>query len=292
MKQFTGIFPAIITPFNREGKIHERSLEILIKQGIERGVSGFFVCGGTGEGLMMSADERKYITEIAVESAGGRAAIISNIGSFSTDAGIELAKHAEAAGAAAIASVPPFYFKFAFDEYVEYYNDVSSSVGIPMLVYNIPAQSGISFSFEEFCKLYDNEKLIGAKLTIMDVYLIQRLAERYPNHSFFSGFDEAFLSAKAVGIKAAIGSTIALMPEKYLKVEDCYCKGENEEASKTQAEINYVVTELLKVGLIRGTKELFTLQGIPCGDCRKPFRPLSAEEKEIVKALLPLINPS
>lgn len=146
MEGFKGIFTAALTPFDNEGRINEKALERLIEMNIKKGVTGFYVGGSTAEAFLMSADERKKLLELTVQIVNGRAKIISHIGCISTDAAIDLARHAEAHGADIISSVAPFYYKFSFEEIKSYYYDIVNSMSKPMLIYNFPSFSGVTYT--------------------------------------------------------------------------------------------------------------------------------------------------
>lgn len=154
MKKFTGIYPAWITPFDEKGRVNPEMIERIVESCLSKGVSGFYVGGSTGESYLLSADGRKLMLEQVIKAVDGRGDVIANIGVFATEQGIELAKHAEALGVAAISSVPPFYFPFSMDEYVQYYNDLADSVSVPVIIYNIPAMSGIAFKTEDIQRFF------------------------------------------------------------------------------------------------------------------------------------------
>lgn len=286
MDRFTGIFPAIITPFDNTGKINPQMIEKIVDKCLEKGVSGFYVGGSTGESYLLSVEERKYLLEQVVKAVDGRGRIIANIGVFATEHGTTLAKHAENLGVAAISSVPPFYFSFNMNEYVQYYNDLADSVSIPVVIYNIPAMSGISFKTDDIHRFFENDKIIGMKHTSYDLFQMQRIMQLYPEKTVFCGHDELFLNAAAVGMNAAIGSTFNFMAEKFVKMQKLVEQNKWDQAAVIQGEVNAVVEALCKVGVFKGVKAALKLQGMDCGECRKPFQPLSDEQNNYLKKVL------
>jgi N-acetylneuraminate lyase len=146
--------------------------------------------------------------------------------------------------------------------------------------------SGIQFSEDDFGKFFEDERIIGVKYTSYDLYLLQRLIARYPEKIFFIGHDEIFLSTLAVGIKAAIGSTMCFMPEKYIRIQHCFNNQDMDEALKIQNEVNQIIAVLMKIGVFKGVKAALELQDIHCGQCRKPFQPLDANELHLLKDVL------
>lgn len=286
MKKFTGIFPALVTPFDENGKINPYAIEKLTDKCLEKGVSGFYVGGSTGESFLLTPDERKSTLERVMKAVDGRGDVIANIGVFSTEQGIELAKHAESLGVSAISSVPPFYFNFNMDEYAEYYNDLSESVSVPVIIYNIPAMSGITFKTSDINRIFENDKIIGMKHTSYDLFQLERVLQNHPERTFFCGHDELFLSASAIGVQAGIGSTFNFMAEKFVKLQKLLAENKWQDARLLQDEANAVIEALGKVGVFKGVKAALKLQGIDCGVCRKPFQPLTDEQTSYLKKIL------
>ncbi len=289
MRSFKGIFPALVTPFNKEGDFDRTALKKLITWNMDKGVSGFYVGGSTGESYLLSLEERKAILEMVVETVNNEADVIVNIGSFSTRDGIALAKHADALKVDAISSVPPFYFKFTIDEYYRYYLDIANEVSVPMIVYNVPAMSGISFSDQDIEKFLSEERIIGMKHTSYDLFQLQQIIGKFPEKSLFIGHDEIYLSALSIGAEAAIGSTFNFMAEKFIRIQKHFQAGELDSALKLQSEANQIIQVLVKIGVFKGVKAALEMLGVPCGTCRKPFQPLSKEALADLEGVMDLL---
>ena len=286
MTKFKGIYPALITPFDKKGRVNPEKIQQVVDICITKGVSGFYVGGSTGESYLLSLEERRQVLEKVVKTVNGRGDVIANIGVFATEQGIELAKHAEAMGVSAISSVPPFYFPFTMEDYVQYYNDLADSVNIPVIIYNIPAMSGITFKTDDIERFFLNEKIIGMKHTSYDLFQLERVLKKYPQKSIFCGHDELFLSASVIGVQAGIGSTFNFMAEKFVKIQELIAENHWTEAAVIQDEANAVIEALCKVGVFKGIKAALRMQGMDCGDCRKPFLPLTEEQTLYLEKIL------
>lgn len=282
MKKMTGIFPALATPYDSQGNVDTDRLQALVRRLQEQGVSGFYVGGSTGESYLLRMEERKKILGAVKEAADPGLDIIANIGMLATEQSIELAQHAQKTGVSAISSVPPFYFPFTMEEYYRYYEDLAGCTDVPVLIYNIPAMSGVSFSTADLERFLSNDRIMGLKHTSYDLFQLQRLIQLYPDKTMFAGHDELFLSALSVGVRAGIGSTFNIMAGKFTEMIRLFEEKRMEDALKIQGEVNAVVEMLGKVGVFKGVKEILRLQGIDCGDCRKPFQPLDAEARKLV----------
>ncbi len=112
ISEINGVIPALITPFSKNESINENGLKSLVEHSIKKGVNGLYLTGSTGEGFLMTPDERKRVVEVVAEQNQGRVPLIAHVGAIGTKSSINLARHAEAIGCDAISSVPPFYWKF------------------------------------------------------------------------------------------------------------------------------------------------------------------------------------
>ncbi len=279
MGKLQGIYPALITPFDKQGAVNHQALRELVRLNLAKGVDGFYVGGSTAEAFMLSLEERKAILATVAEAAADRAAIIYHIGCIHTDHAAELGKFAATVGVDAISSVPPFYYKFSFQEIRDYYNDLIDQTGLPMIVYNIPAFSGVNFSIANIRELTANPRVIGIKHTSYDLFQLEQMKKIDPRLTIFNGHDEVFLAGLAMGADGAIGSTYNFMAEKFVAINRLYAAGQIQAAQQLQIEANQVINLLIEVGVFQGIKYILSLMGIDCGECRKPFRQLNEAEQ-------------
>lgn len=290
MTMFTGIFPALITPFRDDGALDVDALRRVIDRNINDGVDGFYVSGSTGESFMMTNGQRKELTTEAVRAVSGRVKVIVNVGSFSLDQALDMALHAKGAGVDAISSVPPFYFPFSREEIREYYLMLQKGAELPLVIYNIPKMSGVSFSTADLLELLSHDGIAGIKQTTLDLFQTETIARSMPDKAVFNGLDETFLPALSVGVRAMIGSTACIMPKKFRQIIDAYEKGDNAEARRLQGIVNSIVAKLVSVGIFKAIKAVLRLQGIDCGVCKRPFQPLDENAMSVVKAAYGEIN--
>lgn len=290
MKKFEGIFTALLTPFDTNGKINEKVLAKHIEENLRKGVTGFYVNGSTAEVFLLSEEERKYLYRFVKEVAGDRCTLIAHIGSISTLQTMEYGRLAEELGYDAISSVAPFYYNFSFEEIKQHYFTVVENVNLPMIIYNFPKFSGVSISTDHFGEFLCDDRFLGLKHTSNDFFALEQLKTRFANKVFYNGYDEMFLAGIAMGADGGIGSTYNIMAEKFIRIKALFEEGKNAEAQAIQREANKIIAALCKVGVMQGEKAVLTLLGYDFGDARSPYRKLEKEDiRFLEKSVLPLL---
>lgn len=289
MSKFSGIFPALLTPFDNDGKINYTELEKLLNYCIGKGVHGFYVSGSSGEAFLLSFEERKELFSAVAKICKGRCTLIGQVGCISTSLSLQLAQHCEKEGYDAVSSVAPFYYKFGFEEIKNYYNTIAENTNIPMLIYNIPALTGIGFTSEQFDCFLNNERYMGVKFTANDYFTLERIKTAHPDKIIYNGYDEMMLCGLIMGADGGIGTTYNFMPEKFLGIYNLFNKGDIEGARALQSEANAIIEVLIKVGVLPGSKYLLSKLGIDMGNCREPFKTLSDDDKKLLDSVFDLI---
>ncbi|MBR5528118.1 MAG: N-acetylneuraminate lyase [Clostridia bacterium] len=288
-KDLKGIFTALLTPFDEHDKINEKELEKLVRFNIEKGVSGFYVCGSTGEAFLLSTDERKYVMDI-VKSCAPDKTLIAHIGSVNEKEAHELAEHANKLSYDMISSVAPYYYKFSFAEIKGYYTRLAQSGGLPMLVYHIPAFSGVNFGVGELREFLAEDCFAGIKYTSNDFFMMEQCKSLFPNKLVYNGYDEMCLAGLSMGADGAIGSTYNFMADKFVKISKLLAEGNVESARHIQTEANRIIAVLCKIGVMMAEKEVMNQLGFDFGICRKPFaRPTEEQKSMIAKEIIPYI---
>ena len=283
-KDLEKIFSALIIPMNDDESINEEALASLVYRELQDGVEGFYVCGSSGEGLLLSLEERKRVLEVVMKEAGDRVPVIAHVGTIRTADAAELAKHAQQAGVCAVSMIPPYYYHFSMEEITRYYKDILAAVpGLPGIIYNIPQFTGIEFSKQNAGELLSDPDIIGVKHTSQNLYSLERMHDAYPDKVLFNGFDEQFIGAYQMGATAAIGTTVNLFAPLFLEARALLLAGDNEGAHRVQKQINERVELMVSVGIFNATKYLWTLRGVPCGNCRRPFKPLTEQQRKILE---------
>lgn len=285
MDKFKGLFSALLTPFNEDGSINFDSLEKLVEFNLQNGIDGFYVGGSTGEGLLLSPEERMQVFECVKKANKGRATLIAHVGTICTLDAIKMAKKAEELEYDAISSVAPYYYGFTLDAVLGYYNDIVNSTSLPMIIYNFPNSGGFSLTKDIANKLFENEKFIGIKHTSGDMFTLNQFKTLDREIVVYNGFDETLLAGLSMGADGAIGSTYNFMGKKFKKIMNCFNSGEIETAKALQNEANEIICEMIKYGVFQSEKAILTEMGIDMGQCRPPFLPISDECRASMKKI-------
>ncbi|MBB2970202.1 4-hydroxy-tetrahydrodipicolinate synthase [Mesorhizobium sp. RMAD-H1] len=159
-----GSITALVTPFDRNGAFDEKAFRAFVNWQIEEGSHGLVPVGTTGESPTLSHAEHKRVVEVCIEEVRGRVPVIAGAGSNNTRESIELAQHAEKAGADAVLVVTPYYNKPNQRGLYEHYSQVAKAVSLPVIIYNIPGRSIIDMTPETMGALArDHKNIVGVK---------------------------------------------------------------------------------------------------------------------------------
>lgn len=282
------LMAAIATPYDADGAVDTGRLSTLVEDYVSRGVEGIYCCGSSGEGLLLSADERTAVVETAVRAAEGRIPVVAHVGALSTREAIELGRRAQRAGASALSMIPPIYYSFGIEAVLDHYRAVLDAVDLPLIVYNIPQFTGTEFTLETAGELLGDDRVIGLKQTAHNMYALERMKAAFPDKAYINGFDEVFVPALAAGARGTIGTTVGLQVELFQAARRLLDAGDLVGAQRVQSRINHVIAELVAIDVFPAAKYLSGRNAGGAGtlgDCRRPFRPLSDAARTRLDAL-------
>jgi len=288
-QRLKGLIAASFTPMDAHGKVNLSAIDKYADLMAESGMAGVFVCGTTGESLSLTTEERKNILEQWIKSANHRFKVIAHVGSNSQFEAIELARHAAEAGADAIASMAPCFFKpESVKELIAFFAPIAESAKeLPFYYYNMPSMTGVSISvaafLEEGKKVMPN--LTGTKFTHNNLMEMgECLALNNGEFEVLHGYDEILISGLAFGAVAGVGSTYNYLPDVYHGILKAMEEGDMQKARELQMKSIEIVKIIIKYGGgVRGGKAIMNLIGIECGQCRLPISPVSDEEYDMLK---------
>lgn len=289
LNKLRGVFCALNAIYDENDNVDTEKMKQLVKVYKDRGVKGVYVCGSTGEGFLLSMDERKKVVEAVKEAAGDDFTIIVHVGCASTKESIELAKHCEQVGVDAVSAVPCVYYHLPEASVLMHWNAIVDATDLPFIIYNIPQLTGFNLTPELLSELSKNEKIVGVKNSAEPVYLMERYRQAAgDNFVIFNGSDEQFVGGRLMGADSGIGGTYGCMPELFVELDKLVNNNEIEKAKALQFKINECIFALLSCKSLYGAaKQVMTIRfGIDCGQPRSPFLPVTAEEAKPVADLI------
>jgi len=285
LDRIVGVIPALLTCFDEHQAFDEKRQRQLVRFLLSKQVDGLYLTGSTGETFLMDGTERQRVVEVVADEVAGAIPLIVHVGDIGTKKSIELAKHAGQAGAAAISSVPPFYWKFSSDEIVRYYAELSESVSIPMIVYNVALAATVDFSTIK--RLAALSQVQGIKYTASTHHEILRIKEEIgSSFKVYSGSDEMALSGLSYGSDGLIGSFYNVIPELFTGLYAAYGRGDWAEAKRLQTQADAIIFAVLKHPMHASMKRMLSWIGLDGGYTRSPFSSLTSEEEAALKTEL------
>jgi len=223
---FRGSFTALVTPFSN-GSLDEKAFRGLVDWQIAEGTNGLVPVGTTGESPTLTHQEHGKVVEWCVEQAKGRVPVIAGAGSNSTQEAIALARHAQHAGADAVLVVTPYYNKPTQEGLYQHFRAINDAIGIPIIVYNIPARSVIDMSVDTMKRLFELKNIAGVKdATANMVRVSQQRAEIGPDFNQLSGEDGTALGFNAHGGHGCISVTSNVAPRLCAEFQGACLRGD------------------------------------------------------------------
>ena len=278
----TGAYSAMYTPFFREGpksgELNEEMIEHLVEYAVGKGLTGMYLTGSTGEGFLLTMEERMRVYERAAKAAKGRLKLIAHVGCLNTDDACNLARAAARAGMDWVSSVAPVYFGQNPDAAYDHYKAISEATDLPFLVYSV----GGKLVPDQAARFFDLKNVHGMKYTGRDYFELGTLRRKLSKPAiFFAGADEQELYALSSGhFSGVIGTTDNQMPEHHAEICRLADEGRFIEARRLQDDVcRFVEVLFSEAGNFSTHKSVMKYLGLDCGDARRPAgRPLTAAE--------------
>lgn len=279
-RKFEGITIALNAAYDEAGEVSIERTRQLARFYADKGVVGLYIGGSTGEGILQNVEERKRTLEAVTAEVGNELTIIAHVGAPSTRDSVELARHAEQAGAAAISAVPSIYYPLSETAVEAHWQAIVDSTELPFIMYHIPLTTGFHLSTRLLAKMAKQPKVAGVKVTTMSSYELQQFkAIGGDGFMVFNGPDEQYLAGKIMGATGGIGGSYGVMPELFVGIDRFMNEGNVALAQKWQFRVNGIISKLLSLSSFYGAcKAIIKLRGVDIGQPRNPIPALSEQE--------------
>jgi 4-hydroxy-tetrahydrodipicolinate synthase len=279
--QVKGVVPPLVTPFTAEGKVYEKGLRRLLEFQIKKGIHGVFLCGTYGSGPLMSTEQRKRVVEVAVDQIQGRIAVVTQVGTTSTEETVDFAKHSEKAGVDVVAAMPPYYYKYDDKAVLEHYKQLVKAVSIPVFVYNIPRTTGFTITPALLAEManFGVQGIKDSSFSLIDFMdFIIELGDR-KNFTFMVGTEILLFPAMLFGAKGCVSGLSNIFPEVVVDLYDAAIKKEYEKAAQLQLRVNKARGIMQKANSsIAACYALLKERGVEIGVPKSPMLPMTDEE--------------
>src|SRR3954465_5098147 len=281
--RFRGSFTALVTPF-KNGSVDEKALRDLVDWQIAEGTNGLGPVGTTGESPTLSHKEHEQVVEWCVEQAKGRVPVVAGAGSNSTAEAVSLSKHAEKAGADAVLVVTPYYNKPTQEGLYQHFKAINDAIGIPIIMYNIPARSIIDISVDTMKRLYELKNIAGVKDATENLAPISQKREAMgPDFNQLSGEDITCLGFMAHGGHGCISVTSNIAPRLCAEFQNACLKKDYATALKLQDKLAPLHIDLFVETSPAPIKYAMSLIGKCSNTVRLPMVPASEKAQKVVR---------
>ncbi len=269
--KISGIIPPLLTAFTKDGEFDEKAQRDIVSFLVDK-VQGFYPCGTYGSGPLMSVEERKRVAEAVIDEVNGRVPVIMHVGGASTRSVVELAKHAEKAGATAVAAVPPIYYGFKEPEVERHFKALVEAVSIPVFVYNNPKTTGVSVS-AEFLNRLAQAGVRGVKDSSFDIMVFYNYLWKVKKDGFIPviGTEALIFPAVGMGAHASVSGLANAIPEPVVELFNAVKAGDLEKARPLQKKVSAMRDIMHYAPTLAMIQAILRKRGVNAGYPRLPF---------------------
>lgn len=267
-----GIISAMLTPLNADESINEKELRNQVNRQIHAGVAAVFCLGTNGEFYAFDMEEKKQIIDIVVDEAKGRIPVLAGTGCVTTKETIALTKYAKEKSVDAVSIISPYFAGATQDGLYEHFSQVADVCEIPVILYNIPARTGVNISYQTVKRLAANPYIIGIKDSSGNFDNTLRYIEETPEDFIvLCGNDSLILWTLLAGGNGGISGVTNIYPEHMVSIYRLFKEGNMTAAKKAQDDIRCIRDCFAGYNPNSVVKKATALLGYPVGPARAPF---------------------
>lgn len=284
---FKGSCTALITPFDKDGNVDYPRLKANIDFQYENGSAAVVICGTTGEGATLRSDEFESLTRFAVRETKGRMKVIAGIGSNNTLSACTRAKSAKYLGADAVLMVTPYYNKTTQKGLLEHFSYVADRVEIPLILYNVPARTGMNIEPDTYKKLSEHPNINGVKEASGDISRIGQIVSLCGNDLYvWSGNDDNTVPMMALGALGVISVASNIIPGAVAKLCENCIQGDFPQALGLYTKYAGLFKNLFVETNPIPIKTAMKMLGLDSGILRLPLTEMSEKNFSLLKSTL------
>ncbi len=282
-----GIFPALPTPLDDAGDVDTAATERLVEFLLAAGVQGLVPVGGTGEYAALSPTDRRRMVETTVRATAGRVPVVAGILSPGFKEAVAAARDFEAAGADALMLVTPYYVHASGQGIRDYFSDFAAAVELPVLLYEVPARTGVALTAETIAGMVDDDSIIGMKACNGDFNQFTRLIDAVGERIAVMGGEEPYFPTHvAMGASGGILATANLVPAPWLEIFRLASEGDLPAALRRHAALFPLLDAIFAEVNPGPLKAAMGLAGMPVGQVLPPLLPPGPEAMARLETVL------
>ncbi len=291
-KEFSGIFPYLVTPLDESGSLKEDVLRDLVNHLISKGVHGLTPLGSTGEGAYLDWPTKKRVVEVAVEAAGGRVPVIAGVNNMTTHGAVYEAVETERIGADGILVVLPSYFPVNDqNQVVDHFRTVARAVSCPVTLYTNPKFAMWDFTVDTLRKLSEESNIGYLKDASGNIGKLMSIVTALGNRlKIFSATAHVPVFVLMLGGVGWMAGPACLIPEQSIALYELACQKRWEEALELQKKLWPLNVAFQRYSLAACVKAGLEMQGFPVGSPLPPQQQLDEEGQRVVSQILTTIG--
>jgi len=284
---FRGAMTALVTPFDRSGRVHEEHLKRIIDFQIDGGMDAIVPCGTTGEASTLDYEEHFRVCELTVQHVKKRAKVIIGGGSNNTHRAIQLTQFAQEIGADGVLSVGPYYNKPTQEGHYQHFKAIAESAEVPIVIYNIPGRTGVNIEPDTLLRLAEIPNIVGVKEASGNLdQMMVILRDRPKNFSVLSGDDSFSLPLISVGGDGCISVLANEMPAEFSRMIHAALDNDWQQARS----IHYHTYALMRANFVETNpvpvKAAMAMMGLIEEVYRLPLVPMEPKNREKLQSIL------
>jgi 4-hydroxy-tetrahydrodipicolinate synthase len=277
---FSGVYTAIVTPFNEDGSVDYGCLRSLIDCQAAAGVAGIVPVGTTGESPTLSYEEHSRVIDVTIEACAGRMQVIAGTGANSTTEAIDLTKRAKDAGADGTLQVTPYYNKPNQEGLYRHFAAVAD-LGLPVVLYNVPGRSGMPIAIDTIKRLSEHPSVVCVKEAGGSVDRVSAIKSQC-SIGVLSGDDALTLPMMAVGAEGVISVASNLIPEVMVELVAAENAGDHQKALEIHLAYHKLMSDMFLDTNPIPIKAAMAMKGL----CQENYRLPLCETSDAVKEKL------
>ncbi|MDL2273173.1 4-hydroxy-tetrahydrodipicolinate synthase [Oscillospiraceae bacterium OttesenSCG-928-G22] len=280
---FTGSSVAIVTPF-KDGKTDFKKLSELVEFHLNNGTNSITICGTTGEASTQTTEDHLDTIDRCVKMVNGRVPVVAGVGSNDTGHALEMALSAEQSGADALLIVTPYYNKTSQHGLVQHYTYIADRVKTPIIMYNVPGRTGMTFKTDTYVELSKHPLINGVKEASGDFDAIATMMQACGDDmNVWSGNDSQITPILALGGKGVISVLANIVPRETADICKLFFENKPQEAASLQVRLMELINALfIEVNPVP-VKTALNLMGMDVGPLRMPLFDMLPKNLEVLK---------